>query len=71
MSELPQIDQQQVINKLLKKFAGSTADLTLQVSQLEALSEALRDERDTYKKECAQLTEQLNSFDEVPKKSDG
>jgi outer membrane murein-binding lipoprotein Lpp len=42
MSELPAIDPKAVINRLSSKVA----DLTSQVTQLELLAEALRDERD-------------------------
>lgn len=51
MSELPQIDPAKVAQKLLSK----NSDLTYQVTQLEVLAEALRDQRDEALKKVDEL----------------
>lgn len=55
MSELPQIDPKKVAQKLISK----NGDLTYQVTTLEVLAEALRDERDEAVNRVAELEEEL------------
>ncbi len=57
MSELPQIDPAKVAQKLIAK----NGELTYQVTQLEVLAEALRDQRDASDKRVAELEQRLAS----------
>lgn len=49
MSNLPEIDHQKVANKLAVKLA----EANLQITQIEALAESLRDQRDEALRELA------------------
>lgn len=60
MTALPQIDPAQVAQKLL----GKNSELTYQVSQLEVLAEALRDERDVARTKVAELEAEKTPEDE-------
>lgn len=55
MSQLPQIDPAKVTQKIL----AVNNDLTYQVTQLEVLAEALRDERDEAYGRISELESQL------------
>lgn len=55
MSQLPQIDPAKVAQKIL----AVNNDLTYQVTQLEVLAEALRDERDEAYGRISELESQL------------
>lgn len=57
MSELPQIDPAKIAQKLINK----NGELTYQVTQLEVLAEALRDERDKAVNQVAELEQKLAS----------
>jgi hypothetical protein len=57
MSELPQIDPAKVAQKLISK----NGDLTYQVTTLEVLAEALRDERDEAINRVTELEQELAS----------
>jgi len=58
MSELPQIDPKVLIRKLLSK----NSDLNLEVTQLETLAEALRDQRDQLQGELDQALGDLETL---------
>lgn len=60
MTALPQIDPAQVAQKLLTK----NNELTYQVTQLEVLAEALRDERDAARAKVAELEAEKTPEDE-------
>lgn len=60
MTALPQIDPAQVAQKLLSK----NSELTFQVTQLEVLAEALRDERDAARTKVAELEAEKTPEDE-------
>lgn len=62
MSELPQIDPVRVAHKLITK----NGELTYQVTQLEVLAEALRDERDERDVKIAKLEQQLSAAEQSP-----
>lgn len=55
MSELPQIDPAKIAQRLVTK----NGELTYQVTQLEVLAEALRDQRDNAEATVAELTQKL------------
>ena len=58
MSNLPEINPQVLISKLSAK----NTDLTFQNVQLEALAEALRDERDKFEAERNEISAQLEQL---------
>jgi hypothetical protein len=58
MSELPQIDPVKVAHKTIQKLESALAESRNSESTLEALAEALRDERDEYKRQLDESTQQ-------------
>ena len=59
MSELPQIDTAKVTQKLITK----NSELTYQVTQLEVLAEALRDQRDEATGRILELEQKIEDWD--------
>lgn len=58
MSELPQIDPSKVAQKDIEKLEAEVRAYRSQTSTLETLAEALRDERDEYKRQLDESAQQ-------------
>lgn len=67
-SDLPQITNEQILQRVVATDNTTISDLKSQVSHLGLIAEALRDERDALREEVSRLQEELarHTSDPVP-----